>query len=601
MRCAGLVCLLALALLLVLNGVASAALFDADADADALAATETQALEWFPWGSYLCEFLLPPLVPGDVPRLIFGGLYAPGGSSAAQQHDNLTSKWLKAVFPAANFDWIDLFRYAAPRGQNALINLQALHTLARTAPFVLAKSWGQRLLARAALTATTYPDRWPVVAVLGATASAAWNLVVEAPGASLVVLLVLPLPWGVVELVEHVGSPAFQFIVFRGLIHPSHHLVSGGAPGARANFWASYRALKAVLDFATRRYFPTFDDIMGKMDAAARENHYALVVALNWLGVDHDNGWLDESMRTLRLVLWTGHVVAGLFALRAFVITNPPLFRRLLSAIPAVHLSNITFVLQLLNLAQLLGVGAAVQLFTTNSFCARVADQPNFVYWLFNLAQLLGQGAAVRLFSSDGFCARVADQPNFVYWLFYLAQLLGPQAAVKLFSHNSFAARINDELGFLQQLLNLVDVVTAPRAVTLFSSNSFCTRICSVGGLFRAAMFDLIGAFGRDSAVTLLSKNAVSSRIVDKLWFRPRLDQLFQVYTTPAQREKLVSLICILAGVMDRLNDNFFHFAIYVSEPTWTQLKSQALMRITRHTVGEIPSATWHAVYNGNA
>ena len=333
MRCAGLVCLLALALLLVLNDVASAALFDADADADALAATETQALEWFPWGSYLCEFLLPPLVPGDVPRLIFGGLYAPGGSSAAQQHDNLTSKWLKAVFPAANFDWIDLFRYAAPRGQNALINLQALHTLARTAPFVLAKSWGQRLLARAALTATTYPDRWPVVAVLGATASAAWNLVVEAPGASLVVLLVLPLPWGVVELVEHVGSPAFQFIVFRGLIHPSHHLVSGGAPGARANFWASYRALKAVLDFATRRYFPTFDDIMGKMDAAARENHYALVVALNWLGVDHDNGWLDESMRTLRLVLWTGHVVAGLFALRAFVITNPPLFRRLLSAI----------------------------------------------------------------------------------------------------------------------------------------------------------------------------------------------------------------------------------------------------------------------------
>ena len=601
MRCAGLVCLLALALLLVLNGVASAALFDADADADALAATETQALEWFPWGSYLCEFLLPPLVPGDVPRLIFGGLYAPGGSSAAQQHDNLTSKWLKAVFPAANFDWIDLFRYAAPRGQNALINLQALHTLARTAPFVLAKSWGQRLLARAALTATTYPDRWPVVAVLGATASAAWNLVVEAPGASLVVLLVLPLPWGVVELVEHVGSPAFQFIVFRGLIHPSHHLVSGGAPGARANFWASYRALKAVLDFATRRYFPTFDDIMGKMDAAARENHYALVVALNWLGVDHDNGWLDESMRTLRLVLWTGHVVAGLFALRAFVITNPPLFRRLLSAIPAVHLSNITFVLQLLNLAQLLGVGAAVQLFTTDSFNARVADQPNFVYWLFNLAQLLGQGAAVRLFSSDGFCARVADQPNFVYWLFYLAQLLGPQAAVKLFSHNSFAARINDELGFLQQLLNLVDVVTAPRAVTLFSSNSFCTRICSVGGLFRAAMFDLIGAFGRDSAVTLLSKNAVSSRIVDKLWFRPRLDQLFQVYTTPAQREKLVSLICILAGVMDRLNDNFFHFAIYVSEPTWTQLKSQALMRITRHTVGEIPSATWHAVYNGNA
>ena len=74
---------------------------------------------------------------------------------------------------ALNFNWIDLYRYVPPRGKNALIDQRALHSLAVDGAIVLAKAWVQRLLGRATLDATTNRNRWPVVAVLGETASAA--------------------------------------------------------------------------------------------------------------------------------------------------------------------------------------------------------------------------------------------------------------------------------------------------------------------------------------------------------------------------------------------------------------------------------------------
>jgi len=169
------------------------------------------------------------------------------------------------------------------------------------------------------------------------------------------------------------------------------------------------------------------------------------------------------------------------------------------------------------------GKKAAGTCFSTDSFCARIADDHAFALAIDTIIGKLGKKAAVTCFSTDSFCARIADDPAFALAIDTIIGKLGKEAAVTCFSTDSFCARIADDHAFALAIDTIIGKLGKKAAGTCFSKTSFCARIAD-DPAFALAIDTIIGKLGKEAAGTCFSTNSFCVSIADDLDFAPWLD-----------------------------------------------------------------------------
>ena len=450
------------------------------------------------------EFELPPVdAAAEESRLLLAGLYPPASAHPDAQHDNATSRSLRAAMGGDNFDWVDLCLLSPRLRAKELLQNELARAIRADPRF--AASFARRIRARV-LELARRPDPAAVQAHLPVVA---WGgvLVQEA--------LTAAGQGGFFQRVAAIGIPgaavlfrdtdtAVLFLALTGAPHPSGHLMAGCEPTAVERFNDTFKTGAAAVSIASSAVATSLiaaasgtgdssiaaaaaaysEAVMGKMGADVRDRQASLRAVAQRLGVldvdkSGDTGaWLQTEWRHLRLRNWApgGGAFGGLQALELTCGNNMVTMRGIMK------------------------LGGVVAQLGDAAFDARLRA------WL---AQL-GVAGFVTFMGRDGVATQLGDAAFDARLRVWLAQL-GADGFVTFMSGRGVATQLLD-VAFDARLRAWLAQLGAAGFVTFMNGRGVAAQLLDAA--FDARLREWLAQLGVAGFVTFMSGRGVAARLL---------------------------------------------------------------------------------------
>jgi hypothetical protein len=468
------------------------------------------------------KFKLPP-VDATTNRIIFAGLYPPKHSTDSRQHDNVTSRSIKAEFGLDHFDWVDLF-FVSPDAKSSDVDGSKLESYVKAHP-EQSEAWISRILARVAELQAFH--HVPIVFICGQICKQVWSNHMKCDHA----IVSQYLPYYLIITIS--DQPVH--VVFGQ--HPSAHLTSGGNAEAISIFRENMALLRSLFS----------GDAIFSEEELRRQSHgnnacFELFGVYNWpfstrelLKLPFEDTTCQEILRLvkenkLQTLLevpafckrlldlhFIDHVIRIVtdFKEKGFALFRVPTFCKCLGQSPQFIRD---FDIMVKNVGE-----DAINLFQVPTF-SKCADQsPGFIEKFDTFHEKMGQDA-INLFQVPTF-SKCSDQSAGFMEKFDTFHTKMGQDAVNLFQVPTFSKCVDESAGFIEKFDTFHEKL-GQDAINLFQVPTFSR--CADESVGFVEKFDTFHTKMGQDAVNLFQVPTFSKCVDESTSFIQKFDSILQ-------------------------------------------------------------------------